>query len=575
MNLILDGGTLAGAAVGVIGLTKVLGRLHDAISDAFNVKGVNAYRKTVSRFGKELAGQLVSLQMNFGKLKAAFADALAPLMELFLPGVNDAVRSLTGFFHDMGLVLDAVFGTGSRGEVERMNGISSSASAAVEEMDRLSASSSSAVESQQELAKSISETQKAAVSGSSAARGSVMGFDELNRLKKASSSGSTASTQEAIRELEALSPRLQAIVDKINALLAPLRQIDLAPLLEAVSRLGQALAAIGSQLGSLMEWAWFTVLAPFATWVLETLAPTLSDTLTGALQLVSAAIAPVITGIQSLWAAFQPVTDYIGTFVIQTLLTLQGVFQDLSDVISQRGDKIAAIFRNIGTVFSALWQGMQPILLLMQGSFLSTFENIGSFVAQTVGFIIDALYSLTEFLAGVFTGDWGRAWEGIKGLLKTVINGIIDLLNAMIARLVSALNSVIGAANQLSFTVPDWVPGIGGNTFGVSMRPVSVPQIPRLAQGAVLPANKPFLAVVGDQRRGTNIEAPLDTIREAVAGVTADQAGAIAAGFEASLGVQRQILEAVLGIQIGDEVIGMAANRYARRMAVVEGGGAW
>jgi len=60
-----------------------------------------------------------------------------------------------------------------------------------------------------------------------------------------------------------------------------------------------------------------------------------------------------------------------------------------------------------------------------------------------------------------------------------------------------------------------------------------------------------------------------------VAGVTADQTAAIAAGFEASIGVQRQILEAVLGIQIGDEVIGMAANRYARRMAVMQGGGVW
>ena len=101
---------------------------------------------------------------------------------------------------------------------------------------------------------------------------------------------------------------------------------------------------------------------------------------------------------------------------------------------------------------------------------------------------------------------------------------------------------------------------------------MKAPKIPYLAQGAVLPANKPFLAVVGDQRHGTNVEAPLATIQEAVAVVMQDQTSAILSGFQASIGVQREILEAVLGIQIGDAVIAQAAQRYQRKMAVVHGG---
>jgi hypothetical protein len=99
-----------------------------------------------------------------------------------------------------------------------------------------------------------------------------------------------------------------------------------------------------------------------------------------------------------------------------------------------------------------------------------------------------------------------------------------------------------------------------------------MPQIPYLAQGAVLPANKPFTAVVGDQRHGTNVEAPLATIQEAVAMVMGDQTAAILAGFESSVGVQREILQAVLGIQIGDDVIGRATARYNRKMAIAKGG---
>ena len=88
----------------------------------------------------------------------------------------------------------------------------------------------------------------------------------------------------------------------------------------------------------------------------------------------------------------------------------------------------------------------------------------------------------------------------------------------------------------------------------------------------MLPANKPFLAMLGDQRHGTNVEAPLQTIQEAVALVMEDQTAAILRGFEASVGVQKEILEAVLGIQIGDEVLGKAVSRYNRRMNIMSGG---
>jgi hypothetical protein len=78
--------------------------------------------------------------------------------------------------------------------------------------------------------------------------------------------------------------------------------------------------------------------------------------------------------------------------------------------------------------------------------------------------------------------------------------------------------------------------------------------------------------MVGDQRHGTNIEAPLATIQEAVALVMEDQTGAILQGFGASVQVQREILQAVLGIRIGDEVIGQAVGRYQQKLAVMRGG---
>lgn len=76
-----------------------------------------------------------------------------------------------------------------------------------------------------------------------------------------------------------------------------------------------------------------------------------------------------------------------------------------------------------------------------------------------------------------------------------------------------------GALNSVKLDIPDWVPVFGGKQFGFNIPTLSNVSIPRLATGAVIPANAPFLAMLGDQRKGTNIEAPLDTIKQAVAEV--------------------------------------------------------
>jgi len=81
--------------------------------------------------------------------------------------------------------------------------------------------------------------------------------------------------------------------------------------------------------------------------------------------------------------------------------------------------------------------------------------------------------------------------------------------------IIRGINAAVGALNNLSFDVPDWVPEIGGNSIGFNIPELSTISIPRLAQGAVIPPNKEFLAMLGDQNKGTNIETPLDTMIDA------------------------------------------------------------
>lgn len=159
------------------------------------------------------------------------------------------------------------------------------------------------------------------------------------------------------------------------------------------------------------------------------------------------------------------------------------------------------------------------------GSAGQVINDFFSGVSQFFGGIKKIFSGLIDFLTGVFTGNWSKAWSGIVtifggffdmivGLAKTPINAVIDLVNGMISAVESGLNWVIGGINKIGFTVPDWVPGLGGTGWHPSVGTVSWGRIPRLATGAVIPPQSEFLAVLGDQKRGTNIETPESLLRQ-------------------------------------------------------------
>lgn len=101
--------------------------------------------------------------------------------------------------------------------------------------------------------------------------------------------------------------------------------------------------------------------------------------------------------------------------------------------------------------------------------------------------------------------------------IKAVINIMIEMMNTFIGGVIGGINAIITALNSLKVTVPDWVTvATGFSGFGFDIAKLSEFKIPKLAQGGVIPPNKEFMAVLGDQKSGTNIEAPLDTIKQAL-----------------------------------------------------------
>lgn len=150
--------------------------------------------------------------------------------------------------------------------------------------------------------------------------------------------------------------------------------------------------------------------------------------------------------------------------------------------------EIYALFEDIGKAFGYLWQDMK-----------------------------DIFSGVIEFITGVFTGDWEKAWNGFKDIGKGVLNLLIDLFEGFLNIGYDLVNLLLSAINSISIKIPDWVPVFGGKTFAPNI-PINKNMrvtLPRLATGAVIPPNREFLAVLGDQKSGTNIEAPLETIVQA------------------------------------------------------------
>lgn len=118
-----------------------------------------------------------------------------------------------------------------------------------------------------------------------------------------------------------------------------------------------------------------------------------------------------------------------------------------------------------------------------------------------------------------------ETFTSLKTKLKSPMNAILGAFEGLVNGVIRAVNKMIDALNSVSFSVPSWVPGLGGKSFGFSLPRLQEVSIPRLAQGAVIPPNKEFMAVLGDQTSGTNIEAPVDTIKQALAEVLANFSG--------------------------------------------------
>ena len=310
----------------------------------------------------------------------------------------------------------------------------------------------------------------------------------------------------------------QMLRDSINLLLVPLQE-NAELIKQTIENTLQPIETVITAIADAWQIAMDELIAMYDAHIkpfFDSLANGLSEILTVFLNAYNSYIVPVLdqlaAKISEIMAgpvgdAIHNAIELIGKIVDALKLLWESVLAPLVKfIIGNVAPQIASALSIIGNVFLELFAS----------------------VSEVVAGILEALGGVIDFIVGVFTGDWKRAWEGVKnifkgvfealvGIAKVPINGVIALINGMIRGIIAGVNTAIGVLNHLKIKVPNWVPKIGGSTWGFTIPTMTAPQIPYLAKGTVVPRNAgEFAAILGDNKRETEVVSPLSTMKQAM-----------------------------------------------------------
>lgn len=495
--------------------------------------------------------------------------------------INQAIMPLkswlTDVFNTLNDVLTAVFGFNKI--QHNNNNVVGNQSNTIKE----------SVENQNDLTDAVKQT-------GAAAKKTMAGFDQLNVLADNSGNGVSANEKSENASSPDTGTSENNSISSIDTQVSHTKAV----ISEMVGWIGGALRPIGDLFKTIFDDVTGNVLPTFISTFKEQIIPffasVASEMLSAGAVLVSVfselftqvyleGVAPALQLwakiFDDMWVTIKSVWDKYGTPIFDLIREsiqavadvwksiwenlLRPIWQNFMDTIDWLWTKhLQPLLKNfleftaeVATAIMELYNGaiaplVKWIVDVLGPVFAQVFNGIVNVVGTTIAFIADIINSLItvlkgiiQFITGVFTGDWSKAWEGIKnilkgaweafvGIVKAPINLIIDALNLFIggvASMVSSMiNLVVGGINTLVelALVPlnllidgiNKIPGIDLQSLELSIPSVPdfgqfVPKIPKLAQGAVIPPNQEFMAILGDQRSGLNIETPLETMIQA------------------------------------------------------------
>lgn len=216
----------------------------------------------------------------------------------------------------------------------------------------------------------------------------------------------------------------------------------------------------------------------------------IKSTISTVINTISTIISTVLNTIKT---TFSTIWNSIKTTVTTIINSIKST---ISTVINAVSTTISTVLNGIKTTFSTVWNSIKTTVTTIINSVKSTISTVMGSIQTGISTALSSIKTnwsnmwtnMKTTVVDIFNG----IWSSIKGVINSIIGGIESMANAVI----KGINSMIEALNNLSFDVPDWVPEIGGKTFGFNIPTLSTISIPRLATGGVV--DQATVAMIGE-----------------------------------------------------------------------------
>lgn len=460
-----------------IWMQKLVTRVEKLAKRVFIFSMITAALRSMRTWLMEIVKSDQEASAAMAQLKGALLTLAQPLVQVLVPAFTLLVRVIAAVVTQIARLVAAISG----------KSLSSTAASA------------KALNAQ---TKALKGTGKAAKDAGK----SLASFDEINQLSSSSSGGGGGASADAIAPdfsfMDEVDARLRKIADAVILIGGGLAAWKLSSLLPGtLGTVAEKLAGIALTVGGLIllwdglsdawnngvDWANLIEILGGAAAAALGLYLTFGE--------LGAGIGLIVAGAAMVVTAFRDI-DQNGLNLKNTLLMIAGI------VSTGLG-----FWFLTGKVFPLTIAGITAILFA-----ITTLAGNGE---QLIGNLKQTFSGLVTFLDGLINLDIEKMLSGLKGMVSGALNTVLTIVGSVINLIIRGLNWLIEKINSISISIPSWVPEIGGKSWGPNIPLINEWQIPQLAQGAVIPPNRKFLAVLGDQKSGTNIETPLATMVQA------------------------------------------------------------
>lgn len=241
-----------------------------------------------------------------------------------------------------------------------------------------------------------------------------------------------------------------------------------------------------------------------------------TDAIDPAIQLISKAWADFSGILLNLWNEHgQPLINNIGEFATKTIALFQSIWDNvlepiitpfletlswlwdehISKIVEKVGDFVGKLVNGALEIYNkfiqpiVMWllEKLAPAWSFLSSAIIGVLGSIFAVISDVIGSIIGILGGIIDFIVGIFTGNWSKAWNGIKDIFKNIIDGLVGIFKFPINLIIDGINAFISGLNKVK--IPDWVPAVGG-------KGINIPKIPKLARGGIV--DSPTVAMIGE-----------------------------------------------------------------------------